>query len=258
MTHHLLRSTLGAALLASPLLAQQDARDLHQKLVEEHVAAKLARSAESTRIRQSAAYRQAVETGDFDGSRKLLAKLPDTEAAMRPRFEAARARFKGTPGEAWFLAWLLDNVMPPRGQPSPYAQQLLERHADHEIWKTLAPNARYFFGKDPSEALATLLAKTPFDEVRVWVRYGQARTRLRSKSTSEEQRKLAQAELDRIVREHPDSIPAMTIAAPQFQKEHLQVGMKAPDIEGVDLDGKAFRLTDYRGKVVLLDFWGDW
>ena len=35
-------------------------------------------------------------------------------------------------------------------------------------------------------------------------------------------------------------------------------GEVAPDIRGVDLDGVAFKLSDYKGKVVLLDFWGDW
>lgn len=38
----------------------------------------------------------------------------------------------------------------------------------------------------------------------------------------------------------------------------LRVGKEAPDIKGADLDGKDFKLTDYRGKVVLLDFWGNW
>ncbi|MHC4830376.1 MAG: peroxiredoxin family protein [Planctomycetota bacterium] len=32
----------------------------------------------------------------------------------------------------------------------------------------------------------------------------------------------------------------------------------APDIEGEDLDGVSFKLSDYRDKVVLLVFWGDW
>jgi hypothetical protein len=32
----------------------------------------------------------------------------------------------------------------------------------------------------------------------------------------------------------------------------------APEIEGEDQDGVAFKLSDYRGKVVLLDFWGNW
>ena len=51
---------------------------------------------------------------------------------------------------------------------------------------------------------------------------------------------------------------AARIAAPRFEKERLQIGMTAPDIDGVDTDGTAFKLSDYRGKVVVLDFWGFW
>jgi len=40
--------------------------------------------------------------------------------------------------------------------------------------------------------------------------------------------------------------------------KNLAVGKVAPDIEGPDIDGENFKLSDYRGKVVLLDFWGDW
>ncbi|NRA94904.1 MAG: hypothetical protein HRU14_01700 [Planctomycetes bacterium] len=43
-----------------------------------------------------------------------------------------------------------------------------------------------------------------------------------------------------------------------FIKERLQIGMVAPDIEGKDFDDVSFKLSDYRGKVVVLDFWGDW
>jgi hypothetical protein len=38
----------------------------------------------------------------------------------------------------------------------------------------------------------------------------------------------------------------------------LRVGKEAPEIKAGDLDGKEFKLSDYRGKVVLLDFWGHW
>jgi peroxiredoxin len=38
----------------------------------------------------------------------------------------------------------------------------------------------------------------------------------------------------------------------------LNQGNLAPEIEGEDLDGKKFKLSDYKGKVVLLDFWGHW
>jgi len=36
------------------------------------------------------------------------------------------------------------------------------------------------------------------------------------------------------------------------------LGKEAPEIEGEDIDGKRFKLSDYRGKVVVLDFWGNW
>jgi hypothetical protein len=40
-----------------------------------------------------------------------------------------------------------------------------------------------------------------------------------------------------------------------FAIHHLSVGSQALEIEGEDQDGKKFKLSDYRGKVVLLDFW---
>ncbi len=36
------------------------------------------------------------------------------------------------------------------------------------------------------------------------------------------------------------------------------IGKPAPEIVGRDLSGKSFKLSDYRGKVVVLDFWGNW
>jgi TolA-binding protein len=43
-----------------------------------------------------------------------------------------------------------------------------------------------------------------------------------------------------------------------FEIRNLAIGKVAPEIEGEDVDGKRFKLSDYRGKVVVLDFWGDW
>ena len=43
-----------------------------------------------------------------------------------------------------------------------------------------------------------------------------------------------------------------------FEMKFLSKGKPAPDIEAEDLDGKQFKLNDYKGKVVLLDFWGNW
>lgn len=43
-----------------------------------------------------------------------------------------------------------------------------------------------------------------------------------------------------------------------FELRNLSIGKVAPDIIGEDIDGTPMKLSDYRGKVVVLDFWGDW
>ncbi len=39
---------------------------------------------------------------------------------------------------------------------------------------------------------------------------------------------------------------------------NLKVGKPAPEISGEGIDGKSFKLSDYRGKVVVVVFWGSW
>lgn len=43
-----------------------------------------------------------------------------------------------------------------------------------------------------------------------------------------------------------------------YDIRHLAVGRTAPDIEGRDQDDRPFKLSDYRGKVVLLYFWSEY
>jgi thiol-disulfide isomerase/thioredoxin len=38
----------------------------------------------------------------------------------------------------------------------------------------------------------------------------------------------------------------------------LKVGQVAPEFEIQSIDGKPLRLSDFRGKYVLLDFWATW
>jgi hypothetical protein len=39
---------------------------------------------------------------------------------------------------------------------------------------------------------------------------------------------------------------------------NLGIDKPAPEITGEDIDGKPLKLSDYKGKVVVLDFWGHW
>ncbi|TAJ18713.1 MAG: redoxin domain-containing protein [Planctomycetota bacterium] len=43
-----------------------------------------------------------------------------------------------------------------------------------------------------------------------------------------------------------------------FAYEHLAIGTVAEDFTALDENGKQWKLSDYRGKVVIVDFWGYW
>lgn len=52
-----------------------------------------------------------------------------------------------------------------------------------------------------------------------------------------------------IMREH---------AAKDYKRIELEIGKELPDFEFVDLDGKKRRFSEFRGKYVIIDFWGLW
>ena len=69
--------------------------------------------------------------------------------------------------------------------------------------------------------------------------------------------------LERVVNEFGDvkgrrRTLGRSAAAELFEIRKLQIGMIAPEIEGEGINEKPMKLSQFRGKVVLLDFWGDW
>jgi hypothetical protein len=70
----------------------------------------------------------------------------------------------------------------------------------------------------------------------------------------------AEKYLKQVIDQFGDDNPALKAEAERDLKalNTLRVGREAPEIKATDLDEKEFKLSDYRGKVVLLDFWGNW
>jgi hypothetical protein len=91
-----------------------------------------------------------------------------------------------------------------------------------------------------------LLGKEHFDELR---RQDRARAGKEVEALFEK----AAAEYDD-VKLHDGTVGAKA-RSELHEIRRLAAGRPAPEIEGVDQDGKRFRLSDYRGKAVLLDFW---
>jgi tetratricopeptide (TPR) repeat protein len=85
-----------------------------------------------------------------------------------------------------------------------------------------------------------------------------------NKTQGDQQAKQAEELYQRVVKEFNDIERYRGMTLGKLAKgdleelRHLRIGMVAPQIKGDDVDEKKFQLTDYRGKVVLLDFWGNW
>lgn len=75
-------------------------------------------------------------------------------------------------------------------------------------------------------------------------------------AVSDEQVQTIAASLKELASKHADH--AELIKQELFKVENLTIGRIAPNIKGQDTEGVKFELTDYRGKVVVIDFWGDW
>lgn len=107
--------------------------------------------------------------------------------------------------------------------------------------KTVCENAN---GHIKGKALVTL------------VEYIAKRDRSRKSPADPEELPRLESMLEEFVNGHE---PVIASAKKQlFVLQHLSIGKQAPDIVGVDLAGVEFKLSEYRGKIVFLDFWGDW
>lgn len=64
--------------------------------------------------------------------------------------------------------------------------------------------------------------------------------------------------LNRLMETYPNTKAATSAKNTLFAMDNLTVGRPAPDFSVTDSEGVDFKLSDYRGKVVVVDFWGFW
>lgn len=81
---------------------------------------------------------------------------------------------------------------------------------------------------------------------------------LLQESGSEEGEAEARSLVETLTKEYGDTSYGMQARAASIRPEDLEPGKVAPDFIGKTIDGHEFKLSDYRGKVVLVDFYGFW
>ncbi len=178
-----------------------------------------------------------------------------------PRFVEAAAARAGREEAVPFLLWVVENARAKEfgDQVRGALATLLETHIASPQLSRL-PWALYIqtwsLGTEAVQAaLTTLVEKSPHPAVQATALHRRAEMVGGRGAVDAEALAAARADCKRAIELAPGN-PSYTGLL--FEIENLQVGMVAPEIEGKDLDGVDFKLSDYRGQVVLLDFWGDW
>lgn len=193
-----------------------------------------------------------------------------------PRFRRYAEEHAGRSEAIPALGWIVGaagQISDGPGKPGADVTWALERlakdHAADPAIKDVLRDFRYsayYVGSEPLIALYERVIKANSDkQAQAGAMFNLAFTLFRSWGASAEdaeargtEKKRAEKLFRKIVKEYPDTDAAKPAEGYVFEIEHLQIGMKAPEIVGSDADGKEIRLSQFRGQVVVLDFWGFW
>ncbi|HEX5053031.1 MAG TPA: hypothetical protein VFZ65_14750 [Planctomycetota bacterium] len=235
-----------------PAATQQDPDAAYQELAKAYNKA-----IADWQTEQRAAVKKAQAAGE---AIPAIAMTPPTREFIARAQELA-AEYEGKDDAVRFLCFILKNASSERNAVKWAVQTLASDHAmspaiglalDH------IGNAVRFGAKDPAMQLLDEVAGNHKDaDTMAHALVVRGTMRLQAAET-DEQRKEAEHDLRQVasVTKNEDLLQQAKDAL--FEIEHLQIGCTAPDIVAKDVDGVDFKLSDYRGKVVLLDFWGFW
>jgi hypothetical protein len=245
---------LAAVLIALPALRAGDAKD-KPKPDQPGTPAEQYRAVVKEYDQAVEDFQKAMTGAKTDEERqKAFQKMPQTNKYANRLLELAE-KHPADPAAVDALAWVLSHDF---GPTSDKASELLLKQP--VLDKRVAGVVMYLqYGFTPAKAkLARAMVKSPDRTVRGRACYVVA-VALREKDGKE-----ADKFRDLVLKEYADvtneggATLADAVNAPQFEKDRLVIGKAVPEIEGQDIDGRRFKLSDYRGKVVLLDFWGNW
>lgn len=210
-------------------------------------------------------YAAYAKAGTDEERGKILAGLPGK--AYIPEFRAVAEEAKGTDTAVKAWMWVLRLAKDSDKQEAlRVIDVLLSDYMQSAAMAELPGELRYAgyqIGEEPVvEALRAMVAESPHDRVRAGALFSLGSVLLDSKE--EAKRSEGRDCFEAIVAEYgelaygSDSTYGKAAEGYLYELDHLQIGMVAPDFEAVDENGAAWKLSDYRGKVVVVDFWGNW
>lgn len=189
--------------------------------------------------------------------------VPHPRIAFRPRFVTAAAECAGEDGAVPFLGWLVENAETEEPDADARtAYRTLERvHMQSPAIEALLlslPQPAGGFDPDRSDGFAGhAFQASHLPAVKAAAQLVRARriAALPARLPTEEERMKALPFLEEAIRIAPYSEAARLAKAFLLELERLQLGMRAPEIRGLDLEERPLNLSTFRGKAVLLVFW---
>ena len=200
------------------------------------------------------AYRATDDQAERD---RLRETLPDPEAYAQ-RVLALTSEHPGSE-VAWDgLTWIVGRARGAACAADALVRLIGEFTKDERLGDICLRTGRGPFSEDVAKALGKLAKKSPHTKVRGQATFalGMQYKGLENQKGFLKQMKIVQKKFAEVPYFRGTLGPAAEGAI--FEVERLQIGMTAPDIKGADLGGDQFALADYRGKVVVIDFWGHW
>ncbi|HYC76968.1 MAG TPA: hypothetical protein VEI02_04995 [Planctomycetota bacterium] len=221
------------------------------------------RLVEEARVAEEEFYRPFREAKSDEERRKIpfdFSRNPVQGFVPKLRDLATRAR--GTPAGLRATLWVLhQDPKPSKAEGEAMLKDVVEAYLDRPELEQLADALSWRGRALPQAAvdatLKTLAEKSPHASVRAAAWFAVA-ARLGVGKPTEASKAERRAILDRLVKEYGATAAGARAQGEIFEVERLQIGMVAPDHEAVDQHGVAWKLSDYRGKVVVVDFWGYW
>jgi hypothetical protein len=174
------------------------------------------------------------------------------------KFQELAERAKGTEGgaEALFEVFSRGQRVRKRTEARQALDRLIEDHLPSPVMERVALNLRhgeYQMGKEACRfALEAIEEKSPHAGAQA------AAIFIRAAQAMESNPDAARTRFVRLQKEFKETQYAAKADKFLFEIDHLQIGKTAPDFEATDEKGVTFKLSDFRGKVTVVDFWGFW
>ena len=211
--------------------------------------------------RASLEWRRARRTARRDKEKADTFDTPHPIGAFFPRFQELASA-----GDGQAVLWVGLNVEETERTPGEVRtikraafERVVSEFIGEEFVGELVKRASRQTDHLTDEEICALLRRVvdgkATDEVRTAATYTLAE-RLRKRETGDA---VAAAEqlYNRVIADAPESKFAGK-AKKKIAGMRFTPGKIAPDFESEDVEGNSFKLSDYRGKVVVLDFWGFW